>query len=325
MTLTFFKYPSLVNHYAIGKEKRIIERLDDLWYSTEKIHGANASIVVTRDMQWEVAKRSGFIVPGDKQFNGLKPAITEQMLSGIKAIFSRFPEYDRLHVFGEYFGKGVQAMDYDIVAEGKQSFRIFYVLAHTQGDNDVAYTVFGMQELNWYFSPTDLVPGNKQEAPLRELLLEEPAETSLLGGASEGNVYQPFNRYYFDESAGTRFIAVKHKCKSFIEKKAAPKKVPSYGIEELNIREELGLYVTAQRLDNVLSHGDFELIPQNIGKIMLAVKEDAIAEYVKETERTLPDNIDFMKLINSYSRDIASLIKGKIATDSMAVVVGRGK
>lgn len=322
MTLEFFKYPSLVNHYAIGKERRIIEKLDDLWYSTEKIHGANASVVITRDGKWDVAKRSGFVVTGDKQFNGLKPAVSQAILEATDVIFARFSNYDRLHIFGEYYGKGIQAMDYDLIAEGQQAFRVFNVLAHTEGDNATAYTVFGMPELKCYFSAEDLVPINKQAAPLRELLLGEPSEQSLLGGTSEGNVYQPFYRYYFDEEAGGRFIGVKHKCKSFTEKKAAPKKAPTFGIEELNIREELGLYITAQRLDNVLSHGDFELIPQNIGKIMQAVKEDAITEYSKETERTLPANIDFMKLINSYSREIATLIKEKIAAESMDAIVG---
>lgn len=321
MTLTFFKYPSLVNHYAIGKERRIVERLDDLWYSTEKIHGANASVVITRDGQWDVAKRSGFVTTGDKQFNGLKPAVSQGVLDAATDIFSRFPAYDRLHIFGEYYGKGVQAMDYDIVADGKQGFRVFNVLAHTAGDNDTAYTVFGMQELNWYFSPDDLVPGNQQAAPLRELLEKEPSEKSLLGGASEGNVYQPLQRYFFDEAEGTRFIAVKHKCKSFTEKKAAPKKAPVYGIEELAVQAELGLYITPQRLENVLSHGEMELVPRNIGKIMAAVKDDAVTEYMRETERELSPAVDCMKLTRAYDRDIAQMIKDKIAADSLAAVL----
>ena len=45
----FFKYPSLVNHYAIGRENRIVQRLDELWIATEKIHGANASYIIDKE------------------------------------------------------------------------------------------------------------------------------------------------------------------------------------------------------------------------------------------------------------------------------------
>lgn len=47
--MNFLKYPSLTNHYVLGKSRRILYTYNDLWYSTEKIHGDNISIVVSKD------------------------------------------------------------------------------------------------------------------------------------------------------------------------------------------------------------------------------------------------------------------------------------
>lgn len=328
MTLHFYKYPSLVNHYAIGKERRILEKLDSTWYSTEKIHGANASVVVDRLGNWDVAKRTTLIEENDKQFNGLKPAITESVHQSITKIFSNFPDYDHLNVYGEYFGKGVQVMDYDLIKTGEKAFRVFSVFMHKKDDPAGKFTVMGLDDLREYFIEADLVPV-EATATLRELIAAEPKEESNLGGSREGNVYQPVESYEIFPEDGQRFIAVKHKCASFAEKNGSPmkakKSAPALGLEELEIREELGCYITSNRLNNVLSHGEYELIPQNIGPIMLAVKEDAITEYKRETERVLTEDVPFMNLINCYSREIAAMIKNKIQQETMNAVMSGGE
>ena len=55
----FFKYPSLVNHYAIGRENRIVQRLDELWTATEKIHGANASYIIDKEGNPQIKEANG--------------------------------------------------------------------------------------------------------------------------------------------------------------------------------------------------------------------------------------------------------------------------
>jgi hypothetical protein len=44
--MKFLKYPSLTNHYVVPKSNFLTNLLDKTFYSTEKIHGANISIIV---------------------------------------------------------------------------------------------------------------------------------------------------------------------------------------------------------------------------------------------------------------------------------------
>lgn len=316
----FFKYPSLTNHYAIGKEFRIIDRLNDFWYSTEKIHGANASYILTSNGNEYFAKRSGIIdfESSDKQFNQLPNVVSEAVKSGAKKVLENY-QSDKVIVYGEYYGKGVQSMKYDIIKDGKKDFRVFNIFVQKSEDS---YMVLGYEEMKSFIDKSALVPILEVDT-LRNLLSKDQDEKSALGGFKEGDVYQPISSYIIDEN--NRFVGVKRKTDRYLEVEKVPKKTkssPSWSIQEISIREELGRYITENRLNNVLSHGDLELIPQNIGKIMLAVKEDAIEEFKKETEIEYDEGTDFMKLVNGWSKDIAMLIKNKIQKESMSIING---
>ena len=129
----FFKYPSLVNHYAIGRENRIVQRLDELWIATEKIHGANASYIIDKEGNESFAKRTSLINSEDKQFNQLPSCVSDSIKNSAKAILED-ANADYVIVYGEYFGSGIQKMDYDIVKSGEKTFKVFDVLIHKHGD-----------------------------------------------------------------------------------------------------------------------------------------------------------------------------------------------
>ncbi|GGC74741.1 RNA ligase family protein [Enterococcus wangshanyuanii] len=313
MTLNFMKYPSLVNHYAIGKEHCIANKLDELWYSTEKIHVANASIVINRNGEQGLAKRTSLITDDDKQFSALKLVIPDTVYESIAKIFEYHPSIDYLNVYGEYFGNGVQSMDYEVNKNKNKSFKVFNVLVHLIGFPATSRYVFGYEKLIYFFERDDLVP-IEDIKPLREFLKQEPDDKSYLGGNREGNVYQPINGYEINTHDGLKFIGVKHKLASFSEKQKnnnKPNRTKEiFSIEELEIRTELGEYITINRVKNVLSHGEYDLVPKNIGKIMLAVKEDAICEYTRETTREVNESaISLKKLVEGYSSQIAKMIK----------------
>lgn len=313
----FFKYPSLTNDYAIGKVKAITGQLDEPWYSTEKIHGANASILMDKDGNWELAKRSGVLNfdgnSGDKMFNGLESCISPVMIYRLKDILHdanivEDVESDYLIAYGEYFGDGVQAMDYEVVKNHEKDFRIFNVLIHQKVGGK--FLVLTLGTLRSYFPESFCVPFNKL-GTLRKLLQSELTEESALGGYKEGEVYQPIQPYFISDNGESKFLGVKRKTKRFLETKDIKKVKTSkntYSINEINIQNGLGDYITKNRLNNVLSHGEHELIPQNIGNIMKAMKDDAISDFKKD--------IDLEKLIKCYDRDIAVMIKEKIKEKS---------
>ena len=320
--MEFKKYPSLTNHYAIGKDRRIVEKLDSPWYSTEKIHGANAAYYLDKDGNEKFAKRSEFIdfESKDKQFNALPSCISLSIKEATKAILDyTYAEY--AIVYGEYFGSGVQSMEYDICKNKEKGFLVFDVFIKHRSYSDDEFYVLGVTEKDSFYKEKDLAPF-KQYETLRELLSKEADEESLLGGFSEGEVYKLCRGYKISEN--NRFVGVKHKTEKYLEKEKVstkqPKSKPNWGIEELEIRSELGNYITLNQVRNVLSHGEFELIPQNIGGIMQAVKDDAIEEYVRETERVISDNVDFGALINGYSKDVASFIKELIQEDTLKAI-----
>ena len=310
----FFKYPSLVNHYAIGRENRIVQRLDELWTATEKIHGANASYIIDKEGNESFAKRTSLINSDDKQFSQLPNCVSNSIKNSAKDILED-ANADYVIVYGEYFGSGIQKMDYDIVKSGEKTFKVFDVLIHKHGDLKDKFTVLSNGMFK-YFSPYDLVPIVSISKTLREYLNDEMDDDSLLGGYKEGLVYKPSEPYEIDETH--RYVGVKRKTEKYLEKEKVstktPKSKPNFSIVELNIQKELGKYITPNRLNNILSHGEFDLIPQNIGKIMLSFKEDVIKEFTDENEVS-PD-VPLMKLIAGYSSDIAKIIKDKIGEES---------
>ena len=310
----FFKYPSLVNHYAIGRENRIVQRLDELRTATEKIHGANASYIIDKEGNESFAKRTSLINSEDKQFSQLPNCVSNSIRDSAKGILLD-SNADYVIVYGEYFGAGIQRMDYDIIKEGKKDFKVFDVFVHRDGDQDDKFIVLS-NEIFKYFRLDDLVPIVSVGKTLREYLNEEMGEESLIGGYKEGFVYKPSEPYEIDETH--RYVGVKRKTEKYLEKEKVstkvPKSKPDFSIVELNIQKDLGKYITPNRLNNILSHGEFDLIPQNIGKIMLSFKEDVIKEFTDENE--VGSDTQLMKLIAGYSSDIAKIIKDKIGEES---------
>jgi len=304
--ITYLRYPSLVNHYAIEKEQRVIEKLDQMWYATEKIHGANAAYYLDRDGNEKFAKRSGFIdlQSGDKQFNQLPECVTQEIRESARVILKESRIGDHIIVYGEYFDSGVQAMNCDVVKNKDKKFLVFDTFIKVSNSDSLNYYVVGRADLELYFKSESLFP-IKDTDTLRNLLKR---------GVS-GDVFKPHKGYFIDEEHN-RYTGVKYKTEKYLEVGRKPvkkmKSSPNLSLEDIEIREELGRYITKNRVDNVISHGEFELISKNIGKIMMAVKLDAINEYKREAAREFSDTTDLNKLINEYSKNIAIFVEEAI-------------
>lgn len=315
----FLKYPSLQNHYAIGKSRRVVELYDELWVETEKIHGANASIVLAEDSDGDVcvgtAKRSGFIKLDDKQFTRFVTWVKEN--KDIVTQASKFLSWDgvtQVHIFGEYFGGNVQKMEYDLCKQGEVDFKVFNVIL--EYDNGTIHYVVDKTTVANYIDEKYLARV-KETKTLREFVEGYPDVESEYGGISEGSVYQPVHGYILNDTYG--FLGVKYKTKEYAEvtkQKTTVKTKVEYAPEFLALIEDVSTYVTANRLSNVLSHGEFELVPQNIGKIMIAFKDDVVKEYMAEVDTDL-DAKDILSAVSKHNGTVALLIKDAITADSL--------
>lgn len=317
--MEFLKYPSLVNHYAIGKSKRLVNRFDNiLWYASEKIHGANASYALSATGEEYFAKRSGTITEDDKQFSMLPECVTPDIREGAKKLFEYYPEAVSIHIFGEFFGKGVQVMDYETVKEGKKAFRVFDVIAKHE---DGSMSVCGINTWKYFFEQDSIVPYNTLGKTLKEFLETPPSEESALGGYSEGIVLKPLQGYPIKSTQD--FLGVKYKTDKYLEVRYKPskqrKEAPKLSNEQVEALNELGKYITKQRVLNVCSHGDFDLIDKNIGKIMLAVKQDAANEFNKEVGSSFTEK-ELIGISNAYSGEIAKYIKEVIYESSLELL-----
>lgn len=317
--MNFLKYPSLTNHYAIGKEKRILAQLEEAYYSTEKIHGANVSIVLDQTGNVDFAKRSGFIEADDKQFNRfVQLAKNKQQLIHELESFLDWQGVTQVHAFGEYFGSKVQNMDYDLNKNQEVAIKIFNVIL--EYENGVIHYVVSRGEVEKYISHPYLTP-TEEISTLRHFLKEDPTEDSIYGGYSEGLVYQPLHGYILDDSF--RFLGVKHKTDKFNEvsnNPINPKPKTEHTLEFMNLVSDVSRYITVNRLTNVLSHGDIELITKNIGKLMIALKEDVVTEYMRETDTQFSES-DVLSALRACDKDIAKMIKEAIQLESLEVIV----
>lgn len=315
--MNFLKYPSLTNHYALGKDRRIPYVYDDVWYATEKIHGANISIVSAKDIE-EVglAKRSGFLTLDDKQFNGFKTWVSEQGAELVNSL-NKFLDWEgvtQVHAFGEYFGEKVQRMDYELCKQGQVDVKLFNLIL--EYDGGTIHYVVSRDMMEKYIPVKYLTPVSSKKT-LRELVNGHLEVQSIYGGISEGQVYQPTKGYILTDTF--QFYGVKHKTKEFAEITKSTFKVKEkleYSPEFLSLVEDVSRYITNNRLNNVLSHGDFELENKNIGVIMIALKQDIVKEYLAEVVTTYSDT-DVLSAVNKYNRDIALLIKNAIQKESM--------
>lgn len=314
--MNFLKYPSLTNHYALGKDRRIPYVYDDVWYATEKIHGANISIVTAKGTEGVgLAKRSGFLTLDDKQFGGFKTWVSEQGAELVNSL-NKFLDWEgvtQVHAFGEYFGGKVQRMDYELCKQGQVDVKLFNVIL--EYDGGTIHYVVSRDMMEKYIPAKYLTPVSNKKT-LRELVNGHLEVQSIYGGISEGQVYQPTKGYILNDIF--RFYGIKHKTKEFAEVTKSTVKVKEkveYSPEFLALVEDVSRYITDSRLNNVLSHGDLELENKNIGAIMIALKQDIVKEYLAEVVTTHSDT-DVLSAVNKHNGAIALLIKEAITKES---------
>lgn len=310
VNLTFMRYPSLTNHYAISEKNRAIsENNGKLWYATEKVDGSNVSI--TLDLatgEWEFGKRSTFITKDEgKPFNSLWDIVTEDDISQMNRVLVELGYRGTAHVYGELFGAGIQAQDYDASNNNTREVILYDILV-SEGDD---ITELGLNEL------FQVIPEKFQESIIKQdtleaLIKQTPSEKSLYGGANEGYVYKLVDGVE-GYKEGSSYPVVKHKTESYLENRGVKKTNRLDKPALTDIQESILSYVTEQRVSNILSHGDIELDMKSMGKLIATLREDVVSEWLKEAG--LESGLSFdeaIKETNPLNRDIALVAKRQL-------------
>lgn len=302
----FKKYSSIENSFNREfMEYVVAEMPPDLKYVVqEKVHGANTSFLCDGS-NVQFAKRTSVLAEDEKFYDypELLETYKEKVLKLYTKIKDKYPDVASISVFGEMFG-GLYPHN-EVKRMGKLTViqkGVFYTPVH----EFYAFDIFVFSENGDRFLP--VVEANELfesegffyaktlfEGTLAECLkypnkfqsniaqwLGFPA---LDDNICEGVVIRPVEPMYLRN--GSR-VLIKSKNEKFAEKKSVKKRLkvfmeqPKYSNELNDLLSEVALFVTENRLANVVSHIGEVHVPKDFGKIMGLLTKDSLDDFLKE-------------------------------------------
>ena len=165
------KYPSLENHYNISKSRKLMSVFDELFYATEKIHGSNMSIEITKDSIKYFSRNREVTLDDGGLGSGL--ASTSNLEFIIQVGQSMLDRASKVIIYGELYGAGIQSTEYKENIENIKQFRVFDVFVF---EDNRAYSL-SLEDLAFLFTSMT-VPRLTEIKTLREWLNSELPEKS---------------------------------------------------------------------------------------------------------------------------------------------------
>lgn len=309
--IEFLKYPKMKNSYAINPNEF---GKTTVFYSSEKIDGSNTQIDIhlTNGVidEIKVGSRNKFIEEGCKEALGAVWNFAPKVKGLVAQNANNIPSLSEkpnatLYVYGEIFGSKIQTTPYNVTKNGNVDYRIFDCFV--KADENKGYFQLGYESLKAIFG--DLVAPLKDKGTIEELL-DKPLDRESQYGAplEEGDVYHTYSGcFYTSKEALQRVNNIKRKHKEFseISRKHKKSKAPKVFTEEQKkLLDELTQYVTERRVENILSHGDIERSPKNIGKLIGATIKDSMEEFAIDHNIPREDLKPFGKSIGGVAGQV---------------------
>lgn len=331
--IAFKKYNSIENHYQenfINKIKEANSGLSVQWFVTEKIHGCNAQISYDgKDIRY--GKRTSYIE--NEKFYNIKEVLgqySDALITYYNQLEILGLELDKIIFFGELFGGSYPHPDVPRNTKCSQIQKgVYYTPNHEFKLFDICIT-FKDGEYR-YLSGYDFINTCKTFGLPHVPVLD--ANISLekalaFKNDGESRVYSEYNlpqiqdnimegivirAWYSDlwispehraiiKSKNDRFKEVSHQKKKVVEHKDVPEHIQ-------NILNDLSIYVTPQRVENVISHfGEISL--SQFGEILKAVNLDVLEDFEKDNNvfNTLEKNeLNFVR--KQLSAQVARVAK----------------
>lgn len=303
--IAFKKYNSIENHYQenfINKIKEANSGLSVQWFVTEKIHGCNAQISYD-GKEVKYGKRTSYVE--NEKFYNIKEVLgqyKDKLIMYYNQLEILGLELDKVIFFGELFGGSYPHPDVPRNTKCSQVQKgVYYTPNHEFKLFDICIT-FKDGEYR-YLSGYDFINTCKTFGLPHVPVLD--ANISLekalaFKNDGESRVYSEYGlpqiqdnimegivirAWYSDlwispehraiiKSKNDRFKEVSHQKKKVVEHKDVPEHIQ-------NILNDLSLYVTPQRVENVISHfGEISL--SQFGEILKAVNLDVLEDFEKD-------------------------------------------
>lgn len=300
--MIFKTYNSIENAY----QTRMIDQIrlqgfgDEVFIVQEKVHGANFSFF-TDGKEIKIAKRTAFIEKEEKFYNAHQ--ILEQYRKNVINLFQKvktiYPNVETVVIYGELFGgsynhKEVEPVKNAIkVQKGIEyaPYNDFYAFdiklnGVTYLDTDIINSIF---EKTGFFYAKTLFEGTLEEALRFPNVFNSKIPTWLglpeMNNMCEGTIIKTLKTKYFGNGAR---VILKNKNEKWIEKskmvkkeRKATQKQVDFSETAQNIWGDIQQYVTANRLNNVVSKiGEFE--PKIMGKVIGLFAQDILEDFEKD-------------------------------------------
>lgn len=296
------KYPSIENHFNVNKSKKIMAWIDKEFYATEKIHGSNIQIKITKhDIAYFSRNRE--ITDPDPFYTRLLNSTNTPKIIEVATKYLQDQNLTEIYIFGELYGADIQNMQYTENINSIQQFRVFDVFITKY---NIMRTLSKAEFYN-LFNESLRVPDMNITGTLKELINNELDTNSKLGGQTEGLVYKPIESQTLELQDGSilNYVAVKHKTERFTEIKAMPKAKKELCDSDLKFIKNISRYFTMARLEGLLGKMAIEPSLQNLSKIIPEYLDDVKNDYLKTEEPTyFNDN-----LLNKQAKLVVTLVK----------------
>lgn len=303
------KYPKL------ERVSRVLPHEDEaLYVATEKLDGANFQIVVDKDGELSYFRRTGELSL-DEKFYDFQSAVKDKEIVGliekVKEHFI-FDEYDKVHLFGELYGGGINRR-IPYLEKGEVKIKFFDIFL--TGEN--AYKrIFSFNELINLFDRFGylnlLVPvikiGTWEEVWGIDVESLKSVVSYKEDAISEGVVIKPLTKVILDYYGSP--VYVKKKSKAFeeissIKKEREPKEV--HPLEEM-----FGTYINENRVLSYFSKEGRIKYYDQIGLYIKPILDDAWEDFVEDYPEALPDK---RKIVGKNGKIVAYILKKVLEGD----------
>lgn len=304
--LEFKKYNSIDNSFEEKFMSKVrLEMPHDLQYVVqEKVHGTNVSFICD-GKEVKFAKRTAFVSVGENfyDYEELLERYHSKVLELFAKVKEQYPQMIQMTLFGEMFGglyphsevlenKSVRLIQQGVYYTPNHELYCFDILVVTETENfflsvEDANTLFESEKL---FYAKTLFKGSLDECldypnAFPTKVAEWLGFPAINDNICEGVVIRPVVPKFFRN--GSR-VLIKNKNERFSEKKKGGHKglkLPKVKMNDAVLQpvlEEMELYITENRLNNVLSHiGEVDW-SKDVFMVMGALSKDVLVDFMKE-------------------------------------------
>jgi len=301
--MEFMKYPSIENSYRENSIERWLKFYPELltvkYILTEKIHGANFSILITSD-EIEYGKRTNKLEETESFFNYQNVVANyEKEFKLLQSEIVGGNGVSSIRVFGEIFGSNIQKGVY----YGKEKqIRLFDCYINDELITQENFlTMLYELEIQHMFVPTIAIVDSLEEALAYDIKFNSKL-IDLEDNICEGVVIKPYDKI-FQNSEGSPFY-LKNKNAEFSEKSKEKNTRTDFQPSEQfeYVLDIFKSHINMNRLDSIFSKYGVITEPSQMGDYIRHMTEDAKGDFIKDYRD------EFLKLNDKEKKRVFSCV-----------------